>query len=405
MAAFLDFKKAFDYVNPELLLLKLFHYGFDNMSIHLLKDYFQNRTQKIRLGSCFSEFRELKLGVPQGSILGPLLFLIFINDLSFISTNANFENEMFADDTTLHLNDKNLDHLISKFQDKFKIITDFIDHNQLIINFSKTNVMFFTNKSVSLPDKVCINGNSVDVVDSVLMETDCNDINLDVVDEVKLLGIQVDNKLNFKHHFDVLCKKVNTKLYCIKRLKYLPHNVKVLFFKAFILPHFDYCSSLFTYFSHTLILQIENFYNTIIYKMFDIDLKPLSLKCQYSKMEDAKLNILPFKYRLFMRFAVFSYKIMNKLILPSIHTKVTPNLNEFDRVLRHDKDKFANIIATRTKGGERKLSFFLSKFLNSFLKNTYLNSLSDFKEIIKVNLDDNVKLFNNCIPIMGSTLC
>ena len=72
MAAFIDFKKAFDYVNPDLLLLKLFHYGFDNKALALLRDYFTGRTQQTRIGTIFSEFSPLLLGVPQGSVLGPL---------------------------------------------------------------------------------------------------------------------------------------------------------------------------------------------------------------------------------------------------------------------------------------------------------------------------------------------
>jgi hypothetical protein len=100
VAAFLDFRKAFDYVDPDLLLRKLFHYGFDNNALSLLRNYFTGRSQQTKLGKCFSEFSDLTLGVPQGSILGPLLFLIFINDFSHFLDTIGLANVLFADDPT-----------------------------------------------------------------------------------------------------------------------------------------------------------------------------------------------------------------------------------------------------------------------------------------------------------------
>ena len=97
LALFIDFKKAFDLIDPELLFLKLFHYGFDNDALALIENYFRDRQQQVKFRGTSSLFADIKLGVPQGSVLGPLFFLIFINDLPFL---LELLCKLFADDTT-----------------------------------------------------------------------------------------------------------------------------------------------------------------------------------------------------------------------------------------------------------------------------------------------------------------
>ena len=112
MSLFLDLKKAFDTVNHDILLSKLHHYGIRGVSYQWLKNYLSNRKQHVKIGSCKSSSLNIKTGVPQGSILGPLLFLIFINDLPKVS---NLSAVLFADDTTLYQNDSHQTNLIKYF--------------------------------------------------------------------------------------------------------------------------------------------------------------------------------------------------------------------------------------------------------------------------------------------------
>ena len=113
MLLFIDFKKAFDTVDSNLLLSKLFHYGFDTKALLLIADYFKNRQQLTKINNSTSEPNKVILGVPQGSILGPLFFLIYINDLIFYINDASAK--LFADDTTIYYSDKDLGNITKKF--------------------------------------------------------------------------------------------------------------------------------------------------------------------------------------------------------------------------------------------------------------------------------------------------
>ena len=168
-------------INRELLFLKLFHYGFDNNSLNLFKDYFTDRNQRTRIGSDISEPLSLEIGVPQGSVLGPLLFLIYINEM-VLYLNSVLKLCLFADDTTIYGSCNNLSQLLSIIQSQLRPFLDWVKYNQLTINWSKTKLMFLTNKrGITFPSNFVIDKNSVEVVQ-----------------EFRLLGVNIDNKLNFK---------------------------------------------------------------------------------------------------------------------------------------------------------------------------------------------------------------
>ena len=115
---------------------------------------------------------------------------------------------------------------------------------------------------------------------------------VDVVDEFKLLGILIDHNLFFNKFVDRLKSTVNQKLYSIKRLFYLSLNIKVQFFKTFIQPHFDYCSSLAVYFNKTLVNRIERFYNICLFRLTGIPILNHSLSQQFTILKPYNLLIL-----------------------------------------------------------------------------------------------------------------
>ena len=195
--------------------------------------------------------------------------------------------------------------------------------------------------------------------------------NVEVVDEFKLLGITIDHNLFFIKYVDRLKSTVNQKLYSIKRLFYLSLNIKLQFFKTFIQPHFDYCSSLAIYFNKTLVNKIERFYNICLYRLTGIPFITHSLTQQFIILKP--YNLLPYKIRLFYKFNIFCYNIFNNRILSGFKKDIVFNNLGY---LRHTTD--VKVPLERTKFGLARLSVFLPKFINIILFNSFNLSFSDF---------------------------
>ena len=368
---FIDFKKAFDTVDPFILLEKLKHYCFSSDAINLMINYFFNRKQLVKLGDVKSSLLQISLGVPQGSILGPLLFKIFINDIVFF---IKLLAKLFADDTTLYNNYDpktfSIQLAIEDFKKSLGPLLEWCEFNRLDINWDKTHFMFISYRKQVFPEFIEVLGNRILVVD-----------------EFKLLGITLDNTLNFCKHVSNTLKAINSKLFSIKRLFFLPLAVKIQFFKTFILPYFDYCFSLCIYFPKYVLQNLQNHYYFCLFKLFEFDFKNLN----YSEINNFLKNykLFSFECGVFYRLSLFIGKIINSIYAP-------PNLrsllkrSENSRSLRNSNQ----FIVKRTKNhyGEATFSYFFSKFLNNVFKDS-LNNLGRLSS--KKYLNDNFdRLFN-----------
>ena len=373
---FIDFRKAFDLVNSTLLLHKLHLYGFSEQALNLFANYFHSRQQKVKINNVYSNECEIKLGVPQGSLLGPLLFLLFINDLPFYLNK--FKSILFADDTTLIIEDNNQLELIKKFELGIKDLLVWTEHNQIDINWDKTEVMFITNKrNIAIPAS-----NSLDIIDSTLK--------LKVVDKFKLLGVTVDEKLNFLNYVGDLRKTINGKLFAIHNLFFLPYPVKIQFFKTFLLPYFDYCASIFIYFPKYTIQKICNLYNYCLFKLLRINFEII-------RIEDVNLfnnylnqwNLCTFQHRLLSRILLFSFKLINyKSFNINLKNEIVFN-NQLKKgyLLRNNDNLAITFSSSLNNYNENTLHFFFTKFINSCcIDIIYLNE-NHYKIFIQNNIN------------------
>lgn len=148
-ALFLDLKKAFDTLNHNILLGKLERYGVRGVALNLIKSYLSNRQQYVSIGDYSSNLREISIGVPQGSNIGPLLFLIYINDLGNIALNGT--PRLFADDTAIFYPCVNPNLMINQINEDLLLLKYYFANNLLTLNLSKTKFMVFRSARKSLP--------------------------------------------------------------------------------------------------------------------------------------------------------------------------------------------------------------------------------------------------------------
>ena len=139
---FIDLKKAFDTINHDILLKKMEHYGIRGKSLDWFSSYLINRSQFVSIHNIHYDVKNISCGVPQGSVLGPLLFLIYINDLPNISDKLKFF--LFADDTNIYYEANDLDSIQRVMNDEFKKLQDWLITNRLALNISKTNFTIFS---------------------------------------------------------------------------------------------------------------------------------------------------------------------------------------------------------------------------------------------------------------------
>ena len=225
LAVYLDISKAFDSINHDLLLQKLYKIGIRGMGLKWLQNYMYDRKQVVVNGGQESSKQTIICGVPQGSILGPLLFIIYMNDMARLPLTSNLL--LFADDTVLYYNDRCIRNLHATVQKDLDIVINWCSFNKLCINLKKTKVTAF-DKSFS---KTCIANQSLHIFGK----------EIERIDRHEYLGIVVDDRLSFKYHNNKCSSRVNNRIYQLKKIRgCITTKCALSIYKTMILPLFEY---------------------------------------------------------------------------------------------------------------------------------------------------------------------
>jgi hypothetical protein len=377
ISVFLDLSKAFDTVDHKLLLHKLTFYNFDDLSINLIKNYLSNRSIKVNVNGSLSFAQPLRIGVPQGSVLGPLLFIIFINDFCFLKLNS--KPIIFADDTTISSSGETPELIIKCLEEDLVLISNWLKHNNLILNVHKSQAMYLSSNQRLLKttqeeyDKLTIS---------------CGTTKIKFSREVKILGVIVDNKLAFGSQTSNICSKVNSKAYLLNKSLYLfTENFKPTLFKVFIQSQFDYCSSLIIHRSDkSHVKRLNTCFAKSIHRILKIKIHSLDLSLQFHMLQ--RFKIVPLELRHFSRFCIFLFNILSiknselarDILLRKNNTQTRTKFREYNWKKNFKKFSFSNIsikllnsfLADRLEAVD---NINIRKFLNTSLLKLYMDSV------------------------------
>ena len=246
MVAYIDMKKAFDTVNHTILMLKLGKYGIRGKIKKLISNYLSNRVQKTRANGMTSGECEIRCGVPQGSVLGPLLFLLYVNDINNVIINSKIH--MYADDTVIYISGKNINIMQKLIQKDLEKFTGWCTSNKLSVNTTKTRYMIFSPKALKKSYKE--------------VKLSINDEILQQVHSYKYLGIMLDPDLNYEMFLKQQLKNISYRAYTLVKIAgYLSSRALLKIYNAYILPIIDQGDFLYIKSNKQLLMKLQRLQN------------------------------------------------------------------------------------------------------------------------------------------------
>ena len=313
VAVFIDLKKAFDVVSVDLLLNKLYKMGIRGKVFGLIETYLRNRRQYVKLGNVISDLLTNNYGVPQGSVLGPLLYALYV--LSLRCANLKGRYFTFADDTALVYTGKNEAELMHIINDDLNIYVNWLFFNKLKINAEKTKYILFRQKN-----KVVGN-----------LDIKINNESLEKVEHIRYLGLIIDEMLSWQNHINKIKDKILPMIPAVYKFRnYLSAQTKMNIYNAFFLSHFRYLIPVWGTCCQNKMMEMQKLQNKILKILFNFG--PLtSTQTLYGGLGVGKLETV-FKFeqsKLIHKIVTQQLKSNTDLtFVNEIHTHNTRALND-----------------------------------------------------------------------------
>ena len=331
-AVFIDLAKAFDTIDHDVLIHKLKHYGVCDESLLWFKDYFCARKQFVTIDSHRSEELDIACGVPQGSILGPLLFIIYINDLSSCMRSCSVS--MYAHDTAIYFAASTVNVVNDNINEDLNCLTEWLKDNYLVLNITKTKCILFCSQRHG----------ERNIALTVNLFGSC----IESVTTFKYLGVVFDSHMTWKDQADHVYKKVAVRVNVLRRIRtFLTEKAAIHVYNGIILPVFDYCDITWS----SLLQQDEDRLQRLQHRAARIITQSERSSEAMEKLKWSSLNCRRSYHK-----AILVYKCLHSLV---------PNyfLNYFK--------KFSNVHSYNTRHKNRLI---LPKVKYNFGKNTFIFS-------------------------------
>ncbi len=371
VSVFLDLSKAFDTIPHSALLKKLDHYGIRGITNTWFKSYLSDRVQFLNFNGTKSSNQPVNCGVPQGSILGPILFIIFINDLHYAS---NLDLLSFADDTTVYASGYQINELIEFMNMELENIFHWFCANKLQLNTSKSRYIIFgppRGLPLHLTRELMINNEIIDRIQNTGGEK-----------SIKFLGIHLDEHLTWDCHTSYICKRISQSLYIINRVKhFLPYRALRTLYFSLVHSYINYGFQIWGNSQHIgkLFLLQKRAIRTINKSPYRSHTEPLFKSSMVLKVEDLyKAEVVLFMYKFHNNLLPISFTDfhISKSSSMSMVTRQSgqmlmdrPRTNFSSRLPKHNFPKIWNSIDTNIKLSNSKHIF--TKKMKSMLLKKY----------------------------------
>jgi hypothetical protein len=372
---FMDLSSAFDCLPHSLLISKMYAYGLNTSACELVFSYLSSRKQRVKINNTKSDWVYTNKGVPQGSILGPLLFNIFINDLFYFIDKCSLHN--YADDNSLSVSSSSIETVLSSLKHDGANAVHWFAVNGMKANPDKFQLMIISNRET---EPVSIKLNESIVISS----ENC----------VKVLGVYIDHKLKFYEHVKHICKKASRQTNALSRIsRYLNPTSNRIIYNSFIRSNFEYCPLVWNFCGRQCATKVEKLNERVlrvIYKDYTSSYTELLIRGKVSSLVEHRARIL----------IIEVFKILKGVAPPCLHQMFKYNIPSYSF---RNKFKLEQPLKRTNRYGLRSLTYLGAKLWNTFSQkfdgNIYEYDLSDFKKIIKDAklLDINDSLYEYCM--------
>ena len=323
---FLDFRRAFETIDRGMLIEKLKKYGVQDVVLKWFETYLSNRTQETKYFNNTSTEKENLFGVPQGTVLGPNLFVVYINDI--VRNLKECKIQLFADDTLLYVEGQNVQEVVNTINKELETLYEWLVQNGLSLNTEKTKFMIIKSKFNIIPTRSHT---------GILI----NSKRIEQVEQCKYLGVVVDEYLTFSKHAEYITNKIAKKVNLMKRMSsYLSSWAKQTIYKTIILPHYNYCS--------TILFLLNSTEKSILQKKQNQAMRCIIGCNRYTSVNTMlqTTGLLSVKQIFFMNTMSFIYKVKHNL-LPEHLLKNTRFITDVhDYPTRAREDFYVSMVST-----------------------------------------------------------